>query len=74
MENEMLFRPGQMTVSEQDINNINHILQNTGVSLPVGYSGKRESWQLPASDELLEGLNAQRKRLQKLQKQFPICL
>jgi len=65
MENEMLFRPGQMTVTEQDISNINHILQNTGVSLPVGYSGKRESWQLPASDELLEGLNAQRKRLQK---------
>jgi hypothetical protein len=65
MENEMLFRPGQMTVSEQDISNINHILQNTGVSLPVGYSGKRQSWQLPASDELLEGLNAQRKRLQK---------
>lgn len=63
MENEILFRPGQMTVSEQDISNINHILQNTGVSLPVGYSGKRESWQLPASDELLEGLNAQRKRL-----------
>ncbi len=64
MENEMLFKPGQMSVTEQDINKINAILKESGVSLPVSYSGKRESWQLPVEEELLAGINAQRKRLQ----------
>ncbi len=64
MENEMLFKPGQMSVTEQDINKINDILKESGVSLPVSYSGKRESWQLPVEEELLAGINAQRKRLQ----------
>lgn len=65
MENEMLFKPGQSSATEQDINKINEILRESGVSLPVSYSGKRESWQLPVEEELLAGLNAQRKRLQR---------
>ena len=65
MENEMLFKPGQLSVTEQDIDKINTILKESGVSLPVSYSGKRESWQLPVEEELLAGINAQRKRLQR---------
>lgn len=65
MENEMLFKPGQLSVTEQDIDKINTILKESGVSLPVSYSGKRESWQLPVEEELLTGINAQRKRLQR---------
>ena len=63
MENEMLFKPGQISVTTQDVDKINDILQSSGVSLPVSYSGKRESWQLPVEEELLAGINAQRKRL-----------
>ena len=64
MENEMLFKLGQISVTTQDVEKINDILQSSGVSLPVSYSGKRESWQLPVEEELLAGINAQRKRLQ----------
>ncbi len=56
-------QPAQLSVTEQDFNKIDSIFANTGVSLPVSYDGETESWQLPVSEEFLEGVNAQRKRL-----------
>ena len=62
MTNEVSL-PAQLSVTEQDFNKINSIFENTGVSMPISYSGEAESWQLPVSEEFLEGINAQRKRL-----------
>ena len=56
-------QPAQLSVTEQDYKKINSIFENTGVSLPISYSGEMESWQLPVSEEFLEGINAQRRRL-----------
>lgn len=62
MTNEVS-QPAQLSVTGQDFNKINSIFVNTGVSLPISYDGETESWQLPVSEEFLEGVNAQRKRL-----------
>ncbi len=62
MTNEIT-QPAQLSVAEQDFNKIDSIFANTGVSLPISYSGETESWQLPVAEEFLEGVNAQRKRL-----------
>lgn len=62
MENEVI-QPEKLRVTGQDIDKVNRILADTGVSLPISFSEKRESWQLPVTDEFLEGINAQRKRL-----------
>ncbi len=62
MTNEIT-QPAQLSVTEQDFNKIDSIFVNTGVSLPISYDGEPESWQLPVSEEFLEGINAQRKRL-----------
>lgn len=63
MENEKV-QSAQCNVTERDIYKINDIFVATGVSLPISYTGRRESWQLPVTEEFLAGINAQRKRLQ----------
>lgn len=56
-------QPAQLSVTGQDMERINNIFASTGVSLPISFSGESESWQVPVTEEFLEGINAQRKRL-----------
>lgn len=56
-------QPAQLAVTEQDIDTIAGIFAKSEVSLPISFSGKQESWQLPVSEEFMEGVTAQRKRL-----------
>ncbi|MBR4083205.1 MAG: hypothetical protein IKK33_02855 [Lachnospiraceae bacterium] len=62
MEKE-LTQPAQLCVTRQDMERINHIFASTGVSLPISLDGNQESWQVPVTEEFLQGITAQRKRL-----------
>lgn len=57
MANELM----EFSVTKQDISDANHILSTTGVCYPVSLDGTQK---LPVTEEVLEGVNAQRKRLQ----------
>lgn len=56
-------QPAQLRVTGQDMEKINHTFVSTGVSLPISLDGKQESWQVPVTEEFLQGITAQRKRL-----------